>query len=72
LLDRLGGLFGSAHGDECEAARAAGLAIGHEVDVTDGAEGLKGRADAIGSGVKRQISYIQTSVHQLARTGPSV
>jgi hypothetical protein len=64
-LDRLRSLFGGAHGHEREAARAAGLAIGDEVDVAYRAELLEGSANAVGGRVEREISYIQTSVHRL-------
>src|SRR4029079_14878726 len=64
-LDRLGGFFGSAHGDEREAAGAAGLAIRDQVDVTDRSEFLEGSTDAISIGIERKISNVQTSVHRL-------
>jgi hypothetical protein len=64
-LHGLGRFVGGAHGHEREAARAAGLAIGHEVDVTNSTELLECSADAISGGVEREISNIQTSVHRL-------
>ena len=67
-LDRLGRFFRGAHRHEREAAAATCFTIGHEVDITDGAELLKRSADAIGSRVEREVSNVQTSVHQLART----
>jgi len=64
-LDRLGGFFGSAHGDEREAAGAAGLAIGDQVDIAYGSEFLERSTDAISIGIERKISNVQTSVHRL-------
>jgi hypothetical protein len=64
-LDRLGGFFGSSHGDEREAAGAAGLAIGDQVDITYGSEFLERSTDAISIGIERKISNVQTSVHRL-------
>jgi hypothetical protein len=69
-FDCLGRFLRGAHRDEREAAAAARLAIGDEVDITDGTELLEGSADTIGGRVERKISNVQTSVHQLARTGP--
>jgi hypothetical protein len=69
-FDGLGGFLGRAHRDEREAARAAGLAIGHEVDVADISELLKRSADAIGSGVEREVSNVQTSVHRACSNWP--
>jgi hypothetical protein len=66
-FDGLRRFFGRAHGDEREAAAAARFAIGHEVDVADRAELLKGSADTIGGRVEREVSYIQTSVHRLLK-----
>jgi hypothetical protein len=40
-LDRLGGFLGAAHGHESKAARAAGLAIRDQVDITDRSELLE-------------------------------
>ncbi len=51
-LDRLSGFLGRAHGDEREAAGAAGLAIGYQVDVADRSEFLERRADAFSIGVE--------------------
>jgi hypothetical protein len=64
-LDRLGGFFGSSHGNERKAAGATGLAIRDQVDVTYGSELLERGADAISIGVEREVSNIQTSVHRL-------
>jgi hypothetical protein len=64
-LDRLGGFFGSSHGDEREAAGATGLAIRDQVDVTYRSEFLERSADAISIGIERKVSNIQTSVHRL-------
>jgi hypothetical protein len=64
-LHRLCRFIGGAHGHERETARAAGLAIRHEVDVGDSSELLEGSANAVGVGVERKVSYIQTSVHRL-------
>jgi hypothetical protein len=51
-LDGLRGLFRGSHRDEREAAGAACLAIGYEVDVADGSELLERGTDAISIGVK--------------------
>jgi hypothetical protein len=64
-LDRLGGFFGSSHGHEREPARPAGLAVGDQVDITDGSKLLERSTDALSIGIERKISYIQTSVHRL-------
>src|SRR5262249_25659264 len=64
LLDRALRLLGRRHGDEREAARAAGRAIGHEVDIVDLAELRKSRADGLRVGVERQIAHIQSVVHR--------
>jgi hypothetical protein len=69
-FDGLGGFLGGAHRDEREAARAAGLAIGHEVDVADIPELLKRGADAIGGGVEREVSNVQTSIHRACSNWP--
>jgi hypothetical protein len=71
-LDGLRGLLGGPHRDEGEATRPAGLAVCHEVDVADGSELLERSADAISIGVEREIPNIQTSVHRVLVTGPSV
>jgi hypothetical protein len=72
-LNRLGRFLGRAHRDKREAAAAAGLAVSHEVDVRDRAELLERSADAIGIGVERKISNVQTSVHlSLLRPWPYV
>jgi hypothetical protein len=64
-LDRLRGFFSGSHRDECEAARAACFAIGHEVNVADRAELLERSANTIGGRVKGKVSNVQTSVHRL-------
>ena len=64
-FDRLRGLLGSSHGYECEAARAAGLAIGDQVDITYGSELLERGTDAFSIGVEREVSNVQTSIHRL-------
>jgi hypothetical protein len=66
-LDGLGRFIGGAHGHEREAARAAGLAIGHEVDVANSAELLECSAHAVGGCVEREVSNIETSVHRLLK-----
>jgi hypothetical protein len=66
-LDGLGGFIGRAHGHEREAARAASLAIGHEVDVANRTELLECSADAVSGCVERKVSNIQTSVHRLLK-----
>jgi hypothetical protein len=62
-LHGLGALFGGAHRHECEAARAARLAIGNEMDVGDGSKLLKGAADGINGCVEGKIADVQTSGH---------
>jgi hypothetical protein len=64
-LHGLGRFFSGAHGHEREAAGAAGLAIGDEVDVADCAELLECSANAISGRVERKVSYIETGVHRL-------
>jgi hypothetical protein len=64
-LDRLGGFLRSSHGYEREAARAAGLAVRDQVDITYGSEFLERGTDAFSIGVERKISNVQTSVHRL-------
>src|SRR5262249_23630239 len=66
-LDGLGRFIGGAHGHEREAARAAGLAIGHEVDVAYSAELLECSADAVSGRVEREVSNVKTSVHRLLK-----
>jgi hypothetical protein len=51
-LDGLGRFIGAAHGHEREAACAAGLAIGDEVDVAYRAELLECSADAVSGRVE--------------------
>jgi hypothetical protein len=51
-LDGLRGFFRGTHGHEREAARTAGLAIGNQVDITDGSELLERGADALSIGVE--------------------
>src|SRR5262249_49979049 len=62
---RLGGLFGSTHGDERETAGAAGLAVRDQMDITYGSELLERGADAFCIGVEREVSNVQTSIHRL-------
>ena len=69
-FDGVGRLLVGAHRDEREAARAAGLAIGNEMDVADGSELLKCSANAISGRVEGKIADIQTSTHVLARSSP--
>jgi hypothetical protein len=64
-LDRLGGFLRSSHGYERETARAAGLAVRDQVDITYGSEFLERGTDAFSIGVERKISNVQTSVHRL-------
>jgi hypothetical protein len=66
-LDGPGRLIGGAHGHEREASRAAGLAIGHEVDVTNSAELLECSADAVSGCVEGEVANVQTSVHRLLK-----
>jgi hypothetical protein len=66
-LDGLRRFLAGTHGHEREAARAAGLAIGHEVDVAHSSELLECSADAVSACVEREISNIQTSVHRLLK-----
>ncbi len=63
-FDGLGGLFRGAHRHEREAARAARFTVGDEVDIADGSKFLERATDAIGIGVEREISNVQTSVHR--------
>jgi hypothetical protein len=66
-LHGLGRFFGGAHGHERKAARAAGLAIGYEVDVANRAELRECSADAISGRVERKVSNIKTGVHRLLK-----
>jgi hypothetical protein len=64
-FDRLGSLFGGAHGHEREATGPAGLAVRDQVDIAYGSEFLERSADAISIGIERKVSNVQTSVHRL-------
>jgi hypothetical protein len=64
-LDRLGGFFGSSHGNEREAAGAASLAVRNQVDIAYCSEFLECSTDAFSIGIERKISNVQTSVHRL-------
>jgi hypothetical protein len=64
-LDCLGGLLGSSHGHEREAAGAAGLAIRDQVDIAYGPEFLERSTDAFSIGIEREVSNVQTSIHRL-------
>jgi hypothetical protein len=66
-LHGLGRFVRGAHGYEREAARTAGLAIRHEMDVANRAELREGSADAVSGCVEREISNVQTSVHRLLK-----
>jgi hypothetical protein len=52
-LDRLGGFLGGSHGHEGEAARAAGLSVRDQMDITDRSEFLERRTDALRVGIER-------------------
>jgi hypothetical protein len=52
-LDRLGGFLGGSHGHEGKAARAAGLTVRDQVDITDRSELLERCPDALRVGVER-------------------
>jgi hypothetical protein len=57
-------LLGS-HGDETEAARATGLAIGHDVRVSDLAGAGESLAQDVRGGVKREIADVEAIAHLL-------
>ena len=52
-LDRLGGFLGGSHGHEGKAARAAGLTVRDQVDITDRSELLERCPDALRVGIER-------------------
>jgi hypothetical protein len=54
-----------SHGDETEAARATGLAIGHDVRVGDLASAGEGLAQDVRGGVKREIADVEAIAHLL-------
>ena len=57
------GFFFSAHGDESESARAAALAIGHEVGFEDGAVRGESVLEIVFGGVEGEISDKQFIIH---------
>jgi hypothetical protein len=63
-LDRARSLLRRRHGHERKAPRAARLAVGHEVDVLNGAELLEDGAHGLGAGVEGQVAHVQSVVHR--------
>jgi hypothetical protein len=62
LLDGLLGRLAGRHGDESKAARAAGLAVEHELDLDELAELLERLAEDVLGGVKREIADVKTII----------
>jgi hypothetical protein len=57
------GFFFGAHGDESESARAAAVAIGHEVGFEDGAVRGESILEIVFGGVEGKISNKQFIIH---------
>ena len=57
------GFLRLTHGDECEAAGAAGHAIHHQVGFNDRAMGGKRVLEIVFGGVEGKISYKQFVIH---------
>ena len=62
-LDGLLRFLGGAHGDEPEAAGAAGHAVHHQVGLENGAVGGKRVLEIVFSGFEGKISYKQLGAH---------
>jgi hypothetical protein len=62
-LDRGRGLLIRPHGDEREAARAARLAVHHDVNVGNLAASREGFADAVARGVEGKVADVKTIAH---------
>src|SRR5262249_48940389 len=67
LADRVGRGLAGGHLDEREAARAAGLAIGHHLDVDHLAAGGEGGAQVLLRGVIGEVAHIQSVLHRSSR-----
>ena len=65
LLRRNLGLFRGPHGDEREAAGAAGHLVHGDVDIGHRAELTKGRAKLVLGGLERQVTDVQFGVTHL-------